>query len=180
MDVIKSLKNLFFNGNKNKDQILNKNKRQIEFNEEYSIEYYKNIFKSNYRLKKLNKIDIEINQNFINPNKEKKENLSILKIKVNKCKKNDLSNFSINLKENKNEKIFKKATLSPVNKSKLKLNENNYDSNTSFFYILKGAVLIIEDWWKKILKIKNKNKIIIKRCINNKNYKIFSNKNKNK
>ena len=58
--------------------------------------------------------------------------------------------------------------------SKFELYSENYNPNIRFFYILKGAVLIIEEWWKIILIKKNKNKNIIKRCINNKNNKLFS------
>ena len=174
MDFIKSIKKLIFNENENKKEIINKNKKQNNNNEDYPIEYYKYLFKSNYKSKKhLYKSKNESFIKIINPKEQLNSNL---KIKVNKCNKNDIINISSNIKGNKNEKILEKVALSPIKKNKLELDEKNNNSNISFFYILKGAVIIIEDWWKNILIQKNKNKIIIKRCINNKNHKIFSKK----
>ena len=175
MDVIKSIKKFFFNenDNENKTKIIdNKN------NKDFPNEYYKIIFKLNYRNKKnLNKDGNVIDKTFITLFKQKEENQCNLKIKVNKCNNNNNQhNIHSFIKDNKKEKIIKKTTLSPINKSKLNLNENYINSNIGFFYILKGAVIIIEEWWKKILIRKRNNKIIIKRSINNKNHELFSQK----
>ena len=174
MDVIKSIKKFFFNenDNENKTKIIdNKN------NKDFPNEYYKIIFKLNYRNKKnLNKDGNVSDKTFITLFKQKEEKQCNLKIKVNKCNNNNKHNIHSFIKDNKKEKIIKKTTLSPINKSKLNLNENYINSNIGFFYILKGAVIIIEEWWKKILIRKRNNKIIIKRSINNKNHELFSQK----
>ena len=117
MNIIKTIKSIFFQKN---DKIINtyiNNENQITQNQKksllnFSIDYYKYIFKSNYKNKKSKKNSVTV-QNFY------------------------------------------------------------------FFYILKGAIYVIEDWWKKILIIKENRKKILQRNFNNKNYQIFHHKNKN-
>ena len=117
MNIIKTIKSIFFQKN---DKIINtyiNNENQITQNQKksllnFSIDYYKYIFKSNYKNKKSKKNSVTV-QNFY------------------------------------------------------------------FFYILKGAIYVIEDWWKKILIIKENRKKILQRNFNNKNYQIFRHKNKN-
>ena len=177
MDVINSLKKLFFNEKDIKNQIIiNKNKKEIQNSKDYySFNYYKYIFKRNYKMKN-NLNNINDRNNFIHINFFNLEKTCELKIKVNKCSKHE------NKIINKNKKIFKKTTLNPINKNKLQLKEIN-KNNVNFFYILKGAVLIIEDWWKNILKknyIKKQNDFYKKRFnFNNNNDNEFINKNKN-
>ena len=92
MNIIKTIKSIFFQKN---DKIINtyiNNENQITQNQKksllnFSIDYYKYIFKSNYKNKKSKKNSVTV-QNFY------------------------------------------------------------------FFYILKGAIYVIEDWWKTILIIK--------------------------
>lgn len=117
MNIIKTIKSIFFQKN---DKIINtyiNNENQITQNQKksllnFSIDYYKYIFKSNYKNKKSKKNSVTV-QNFY------------------------------------------------------------------FFYILKGAIYVIEDWWKTILIIKENRKKILQRNFNNKNYQIFRHKNKN-
>ena len=166
MDVIKSIKTFLFSDNENKHQTINNKNNEIRSNKDFTNEYYKIIFKLNYNnKKKLNKDEYGDNKIFINFLKQKEEKQSGLKIKVNKCNYNSQINIKSFIKDNKNEKIFKKTKFSTINKTKLNLNENYISSNISFFYILKGAVIIIEDWWKEILIRKRNNKIILKRNI---------------
>ena len=121
MNIINSLKKIFFRKNDSKIDSHNINENETNMKgdklllENFYINYYKHIFKSNYKKKK-----------------EKFEN----RIKFNKPK-------------------------------------NSEKNDTNFFYILKGAVYIIEDWWKKNLVKKEKNKRILQRNFNNKNFKIF-------
>ena len=63
-----------------------------------------------------------------------------------------------------------------INNEKLELGEEKKEVNKRFFYILKGAIYVIEDWWKKNLKQKEANNKILQRNFNNKNYQIFINK----
>ena len=175
MNVISSIRQLIFNENNSNDNNIINKKEKKRITGDYPIGYYKYLFKSNYKMKKSNKTNNNNNLTLINFNyyKQKEEFPSELKIKVNKCSKYDKSK----IEENKNKKIFKQIALSPINKNKL--NDNN-NINTNFFYILKGAIFIIEDWWKKIMIKKNNNKNIIKRNINSKNYELFSKKYNNK
>ena len=172
MDAIKSIKNYIFdqNDNNNKKQNINKTKN-ISLNDYNSKDYYKYLFKLNYKreIKSNNK---SINLSIINFYKKKEEKLSDLKIKVNRCLKKEKATANSYIKDNKYKTILKKTTLSPINKSKLQLD----DVNISYFYILKGAIFIIEDWWKKVLIHKIQNKNLLKRNINSKNYELFSNK----
>ena len=173
MDFIKSIKKLIFNENDNKNKIKISNKSQNKPNDDYPMEYYKYIFKSNYKSKKLKEKKDESLVKIIKP----KEQINLnMKNKVNKRDKNEniICDTNSNILSNKNEKIIKIPELSPIKNRNFELYLENYNPNISFFYILKGAVLIIEEWWKIILIKKNKNKIIIKRCINNKNNKLFS------
>ena len=176
MDFIKSIKKFIFNENNNKNEIKNSNKSENKTNDDYPMEYYKYIFKSNYKSKKLKeKMDQSINKII-----KKKEQINLnIEIKVNKCNKKENSIYitNSNIHDNKNEKIIKTPEFSPIKNRKFELYLENYNPNVSFFYILKGAVLIIEEWWKIILIKKNKNKNIIKRCINNKNNELFSKNN---
>ena len=141
MNLIKSFKNLFSspnNGNKSDSNYIKVNKKPKDINKKllknYSINYYKFLFKLNYRRKKGNL-----------------ENKSGIIIKVNKNNKNN--------KDNKKELLQEK---------------NIVDKN--FFYILKGAVYVIEDWWIKILKKNEIKRRVIHRNFNNKNFQIFNNK----
>jgi hypothetical protein len=173
MDFIKSIKKLIFNENDNKNKIKISNKSQNKPNDDYPMEYYKYIFKSNYKSKKLKEKKDESLVKIIKP----KEQINLnMKNKVNKRDKNEniICDTNSNILSNKNEKIIKIPELSPIKNRNFELYLENYNPNISFFYILKGAVLIIEEWWKIILIKKNKNKIVIKRCINNKNNKLFS------
>ena len=77
-----------------------------------------------------------------------------------KKKKEKGENTSNNLKNNDNKNI-----------SELISEKNGKEK--FFFYILKGAIYIIEDWWKKTLIKKETNKRILQRNFNNKNFKIF-------
>ena len=176
MDIINSIKQLIFSQNDNKNpKEINKNKKISS--SEYNVkDYYKYLFKSNYKRKnKSNNLSNSINLSYINFYKKKEEIHSDFKIKVNKCLKQEKPIVNSYIKDNNShKKIFKKATLSPINKNKLQLKE---EDNIGFFYILKGAIFIIEDWWKKVLIQKNKNKNLIKRNINSKNYELFSKKN---
>ena len=63
-----------------------------------------------------------------------------------------------------------------INNEILELDEEKKEVNKTFFYILKGAIYVIEDWWKKNLKQKEANNKILQRNFNNKNYQIFINK----
>ena len=63
-----------------------------------------------------------------------------------------------------------------INNEILELDEEKKEVNKTFFYILKGAIYVIEDWWKKNLKQKETNNKILQRNFNNKNYQIFINK----
>ncbi len=167
MDVINSIKKIIFNNkddnsekNVSKNENENKKEEKKIREDDNHINYYKYLFKSNYKRKKSNKTNnININNNLtfdIYKQKQKEEFSTEQKIKVNKCAKNEKTQF---------------------NKNKLNISENiNINANTSFFYILKGAIFIIEDWWKKILIHNINNKNIIKRNINSKNYQIFSKK----
>ena len=141
MNLIKSFKNLFSspnNSNKSDSNYIKVNKKPKDINKKllknYSINYYKFLFKLNYRRKKGNL-----------------ENKSGIIIKVNKNNKNN--------KDNKKELLQEK---------------NIVDKN--FFYILKGAVYVIEDWWIKILKKNEIKRRVIHRNFNNKNFQIFNNK----
>ena len=141
MNLIKSFKNLFSSQNNNKQDSNNikDNKKPQNINTKlsanFSINYYKFIFKSNYRKKK--GILEDKSKNFIKFNKYQKNNFD---------KKKEL------LKE-----------------------KNIVDKN--FFYILKGAVYVIEDWWKKILNKKESKRRVIYRNFNNKNFQVFNTKN---
>ena len=138
MNLINSLKNIFFSSkvNKSDSNYIKVNTKAKNLNRmilnNFSISYYKRIFKSNYKKKKESKTDF--------------------KIKVNKNKK-------IN------------------NKANQELKPENNMMDKSFFYILKGAVYVIEDWWKNILDKKENKKRILHRNFSNKNYKIFCNTN---
>ena len=161
MDFIKSIKKFIFNENNNKNEIKNSNKSENKTNDDYPMEYYKYIFKSNYKSKKLKeKMDESINKII-----KKKEQINLnIEIKVNKCNKKENSIYitNSNIHDNKNEKIIKTPEFSPIKNRKFELYLENYNPNVSFFYILKGAVLIIEEWWKIILIKKTKIKILLK------------------
>ena len=139
MNLLKSFKNLFSSQNNNKQDSNNikVDKKPQNINTKlltnFSINYYKFLFKSNYRKKK------GILQN-------KSKNI----IKVNKYQKN----------------------------KELLKEKNIVDKN--FFYILKGAVYVIEDWWKKILNKKENKRRVVFRNFNNKNFQIFNAKNYSK
>ena len=150
MDVINSIKKLIFNKDDNVNNISKHIKEEKKVKEDdYHINYYKYLFKSNYKKKKSNETNNNNNLTYINL--KQKQLSPELKIKVNKCLKYD--------------------------KPHLNKNQAKADNNISFFYILKGAIFIIEDWWKQILIHKINNKNIIKRNIKSKNYKLFSKKN---
>jgi hypothetical protein len=150
MDVINSIKRLIFNKDDNEKNISKNNKEEKKVKEDdYHINYYKYLFKLNYKKKKSNEANNNNNITYISL--KQKQLSPELKIKVNKCLKYD--------------------------KPQLNKNQAKVDNNISFFYILKGAIFIIEDWWKQILIHKINNKNIIKRNIKSKNYKLFSKKN---
>ena len=142
MNIINSLKNIFFsqNDNKSDSNYIKVNTKTSNLNKiiltNFTKSYYKYIFKSNYKKKK-----------------EKNENKTDIIIKVNKLQKNN--------KEKKDQ-----------------FNSRKNSVNKNFLYILKGAVYIIEDWWKKILDKKEYKKRMLHRNFSDKNYKIFCNKSK--
>ena len=81
---------------------------------------------------------------------------------------------------NKTESIINKNEHQNNNNIKIsELDEEKEEVNKRFFYILKGAIYVIEDWWKKKLKQKEYNNKILQRNFNNKNFIIFSNDNIN-
>ena len=98
--------------------------------------------------------------------------------------------FKSNFKTKKEKEKEKTKTEYIINNNEIQNNNNsskniesekeNNEINKKFFYILKGAIYVIEDWWKKILiKKENKNKILHRNFIN-KNYQIFSDIKSNK
>ena len=115
MDFIKSIKKLIFNENDNKNKIKISNKSQNKPNDDYPMEYYKYIFKSNYKSKKLKEKKDESLVKIIKP----KEQINLnMKNKVNKRDKNEniICDTNSNILSNKNEKIIKIPELSPINK----------------------------------------------------------------
>ena len=105
-------------------------------------------------------------QNYINPTTPKKNINSYNFFSSPNKKQSSISNLKKSNQKQKSKKI-----LSPSKQNFLDLQNINED----FLFLLKGSVLIIEDWWKKIInKLKKENKILSPQKKRNKNIKFFS------
>ena len=128
------------------------------------IESLKNIFSS--QKKRNNKIKVV----FKDEQEAKKHNKIILNnfyIRFHKYI------FKCNYKKKKEKGENNSNNLKNNNKNILEIISEKNGEDMNFFYILKGAIYVIEDWWKKILNKKETNKRVLQRNFNNKNYKIF-------